>query len=47
MKMSYVYIRQGTYRKIAMKGLDVKEFVNKAVENELKRLETEKERGRN
>ena len=41
--MSYVYIRQRIYKKIAMKGFDVKEFVNEAVENELKRLEVEKE----
>jgi hypothetical protein len=38
-----VYIRQGTYRIIVMKGLDVKEFVNKAVENELERMDIEKE----
>jgi len=41
--MSYVYIRQKSYRKIVLIGEEVRVFVNKAVEDALKRIEAKKE----
>lgn len=36
--MSYIYVRQKNYFKIVNSGIkDIKEFVNEAIENELKR----------
>jgi post-segregation antitoxin (ccd killing protein) len=37
--MSNVYVRKDLYRKIVMKGLDVKEYVNDLISKELKKLE--------
>ena len=37
--MSYVYIRQKAYRKIAIKGFDVGEFVNEVVLKAINDLE--------
>ena len=41
--MCYVYVRQKSYRKIVLIGEEVREFVNKAVEDALKRIEAKKE----
>jgi hypothetical protein len=41
--MCYVYIRQKSYRKIIMIGEEVRDFVNKTIEDALKLQEEEKD----
>ena len=40
--MSYIYVRRKLYIRIAKLGVNIGEFVNKVVENELNKLEEKK-----